>query len=131
MLITLWLLGYIELYFGDESGFTMQPYVPYAWQKKGQTDRIFARNKKKRLNVFGLMSLGGRLTVYHSEGPLDAIFIKDALDNFSKKSHDKPYVIMLDNGPIHHAKVGKDELENRTAGAVGTNADVYFLFTNL
>ena len=30
MLITLWLLGYIELYFGDESGFTMQPYVPYA-----------------------------------------------------------------------------------------------------
>lgn len=131
MLITLWLLGYIELYFGDESGFTMQPYVPYAWQKKGQTDRIFARNKKKRLNVFGLMSLGGRLTVYHSEGPLDAIFIKDALDNFSKKSHDKPYVIMLDNGPIHHAKVVKDELENRTAGAVGTNADVYFLFTNL
>ena len=67
MLITLWLLGYIELYFGDESGFTMQPYVPYAWQKKGQTDRIFARNKKKRLNVFGLMSLGGRLSVYHSE----------------------------------------------------------------
>lgn len=131
MLITLWLLGYIELYFGDESGFTMQPYVPYAWQKKGQTDRIFARNKKKRLNVFGLMSLGGRLTVYHSEGPLDAIFIKDALDNFSKKSHDKPYVIMLDNGPIHHAKLVKDELENRTAGAVGTNADVYFLFTNL
>ena len=109
----------------------MQPYVPDAWQKKGQTDRIFARNKKKRLNVFGLMSLGGRLTVYHSEGPLDAIFIKDALDNFSKKSHDKPYVIMLDNGPIHHAKLVKDELENRTAGAVGTNADVYFLFTNL
>ena len=39
------------------------------------------------------MSLGGRLTVYHSEGSLDAIFIKDALDNFSKKKHDKPYVI--------------------------------------
>lgn len=34
MLITLWLLEHIELYFGDESGFTMQPYVPYAWQKK-------------------------------------------------------------------------------------------------
>lgn len=109
MLITLWLLGYIELYFGDESGFTMQPYVPYAWQKKGQNYR--ARNKKKRLNVFGLMSLGGKLTVYHSEQPLDAIFIKTALDDFAKKVHDKPYVIVLDNGPIHHAKLVKDELE--------------------
>lgn len=111
MLITLWLLEYIELYFGDESGFTMQPYVPYAWQKKGQIYRIFARNKRKRLNVFGLMSLGGKLTVYHSEQPLDAIFIKCALDDFSKKTHDKPYVIVLDNGPIHHAKLVKDELE--------------------
>ncbi len=111
MLITLWLLGYIELYFGDESGFTMQPYVPYAWQKKGQNYRVFARNKKKRLNVFGLMSLGGKLTVYHSEQPLDAIFIKTALDDFAKKVHDKPYVIVLDNGPIHHAKLVKDELE--------------------
>lgn len=109
MLITLWLLGYIELYFGDESGFTMQPYVPYAWQKKGQNYR--ARNKKKRLNVFGLMSLGGKLTVYHSEQPLDAIFIKTALDDFAKKVHDKLYVIVLDNGPIHHAKLVKDELE--------------------
>lgn len=111
MLITLWLLDYIELYFGDESGFTMQPYVPYAWQKKGQTHRIFARNKKKRLNVFGLMSLGGRLTVYHSEQPLDAMFVKDALDDFSKKIHGKPCVIVLDNGPIHHAKLVKDEFE--------------------
>lgn len=111
MLVTLWLLEYIELYFGDESGFTMQPYVPYAWQKKGQTHRIFARNKKKRLNVFGLMSLGGKLTVYHSEQALDAIFIKKALDDFSKKIHHKPYVIVLDNGPIHHAKIVKDEFE--------------------
>lgn len=111
MLITLWLLEYIELYFGDESGFSMQPYVPYAWQKKGQNHRIFARNKKKRLNIFGLMSLGNKLTVYYSEQPLDAIFIKTALDDFAKRPHDKPYVIVLDNGPIHHAKLVKDEFE--------------------
>jgi hypothetical protein len=35
MLITLWLLGYIELYFGDESGFTMQPYRMLG-KKKGK-----------------------------------------------------------------------------------------------
>lgn len=111
MLLTLWLLGYIELYFADESGFTMQPYVPYAWQKKGDTQRIFARNNKKRLNVFGLMTLLGKLTVYHSEQPLDGQFIKNALDDFALKPHEKPYVIVLDNGPIHHAKIVKNEFD--------------------
>lgn len=110
-MLTLWLLGYIELYFADESGFTMQPYVPYAWQKKGLTQRRFARKQKKRLNVFGLMSLSGQLTVYHSEANLDSVFIKNSLDNFAQKPHDKPYVIILDNGPIHHGYLVKNEFE--------------------
>jgi transposase len=105
------LLGYIELYFGDESGFTLQPYVPYAWQKKGQTHRVFSRKGRKRLNVLGLMSLSGQLTVYHSEQSLDGEFVKNSLDNFSKKSHQKPRVIVLDNGPIHHAGVVKDSFD--------------------
>ena len=111
LLLTLWLLGYIELYFGDESGFTMQPYVPYAWQKKGLTQRRFARRQNNRLNVFGLMSLSGQLTVYHSEANLDGAFIKNCLDDFARKIHPKPYVIVLDNGPIHHAKVVKTEFD--------------------
>jgi len=111
MLLTLWLLGYIDLHFADEAGFTLQPYVPYAWQKKKQTHRIFARRGRKRLNVLGLMSLSGQLTVYHSEQSLDGKFIKNSLDNFSKQPHQKPRVLVLDNGPIHHAKVVKDELE--------------------
>jgi transposase len=90
----------------------MYPYVPYEWQKKGMTQRRFARRQKNRLNVFGLMSLSGQLTIYHSEANLDGAFIKNSLDDFSKKSHKKPYVIVLDNGPIHHAKVVKDEFDN-------------------
>lgn len=29
MLLTLWVCGLIELYFADETGITLQPYVPY------------------------------------------------------------------------------------------------------
>ena len=76
----------------------MQPYVPYAWQKKGITQRRFARRLKNRLNVFGLMSLSGQLTVYHSEANLDGAFIKNSLDDFAQKPHTKPYVIVFDNG---------------------------------
>lgn len=112
MLITLWILGYIDLYFADESGFTLQPYLPYAWQKKKQTQRIFARNRNKRLNVLGLMSLSGSLTVYHSEQALNGEFVKNSLDDFSKKAHSKPYVIVMDNGPIHRAKVVTEQFDN-------------------
>ena len=110
-MLTLWLLGCIDIYFGDEAGFTMQPYVPYAWQKKGETQRRFARRNNKRLNVFGLMSLAGHLTVYHQEESLDGIFIRNALVDFARKLHPKHYVIILDNGSIHHAQVVKDEFE--------------------
>lgn len=89
----------------------MQPYVPYAWQKRGLTQRRFARRQKNRLNVFGLMSLCGQLTVYHSEANLDGTFIRNSLDAFAQKPHTKPYVIVLDNGPIHHAKIVKDAFD--------------------
>jgi DDE superfamily endonuclease len=115
-LLTLWLLGYIELYFADESGFTMQPYIPYGWQKKGETTRILTKKTNHRLNVFGIMSLAGHLTVYHSEHSLDGEFIKKSINDFCKYAHKKPRVIVMDNGPIHHAKVVKeqfDEWENQ------------------
>jgi transposase len=89
----------------------MKPYIPYAWQKKGETQRVFTRNKNNRLNVLGIMSLSGHLTVYHSEQTLDGEFIKNSLTDFCKKEHKKPRVIVMDNGPIHHAKIVKDEFE--------------------
>lgn len=111
MLLTLWFLGYIELYFADEFGFNLNLYLPYAWQKKKQTQRILARKRGKRLNVFGLMSLAGLLTVYRRETPIDGEFIKTSLADFDAKPYEKLRVVILDNGPVRHAKVVKDELE--------------------
>jgi hypothetical protein len=63
VLLTLWVCGLIDLYFADETGITMQPYVPYGWQRKGNPLRIMCRTKSKRLNLFGLMSLDNRLSI--------------------------------------------------------------------
>lgn len=57
------------------------------------------------------MSLSGQLSVYYSEANLDSVFIKNSLDDFSQKVHNKPYVIVLDNGPIHHGGVVKDQFD--------------------
>ena len=42
--------GKIDLYYFDESGFTLDPYIPYAWQEPGTPLEIPAR-KCGRINV--------------------------------------------------------------------------------
>ena len=39
----LYLGGRIDLYFGDESAFSMNPKLPYGWSPKGERIRIFPR----------------------------------------------------------------------------------------
>jgi transposase len=106
----LWVCGKIALYFSDEVGFSQQPYLPYGWQKKGATGSIFAPRRGKRLNVFGLMSLDNCLRVYPSEENLTAEFIVDSLNDFLGKAHGLPVVVVMDNGPIHHAQVVKQKI---------------------
>lgn len=98
ILLTLWVCGLIELYFGDETGFTQQPYIPYGWQKRHQPLQLFARTTTKRLNLLGLLRLDNHLTVYHSEKSLTGAFVVDSLAHFVNQSHEKPVVIVLDNG---------------------------------
>src|SRR5437773_9084602 len=43
--------GKIDLYYFDESGFTLDPYIPYAWQEPGTVIEIPAR-KCGRINVW-------------------------------------------------------------------------------
>ncbi|KOR27180.1 transposase, partial [Achromatium sp. WMS3] len=47
--------GIIDLYYFDESGFSLEPGVPYAWQPTGETIEI-PSSKSKRLNVLGFIS---------------------------------------------------------------------------
>lgn len=109
MLLTLWVCGLIELYFADETGITLQPYVPYGWQRPGHQVQILCRTKSKRVNLFGLMRLDNQLTVYHSEQSLTGEFIVKSLNDFIGKGHAKPVVIVLDNGPIHRCQAVYDQ----------------------
>lgn len=107
----MWVCGLIELYFGDESGFTMQPYIPYAWQKKGEQIRIFARKERKRLNVFALMKLDSTVKFFQKQSNLDGDFIAASIDTFAQQKHPKPLVIVLDNSPIHRCQAVSEHLD--------------------
>jgi hypothetical protein len=48
--------GKIDLRYFDESGFSLFPSIPYAWQEKGSTITLMSC-QSKRLNVLELMNL--------------------------------------------------------------------------
>lgn len=101
-LFTLLLLaqgGYIDLCFGDESGFSLVPTVPYGWIKKGKQACILSRHSA-RVNVFGLLSTRNKLTTYQKAQHLNADFIIECLDDFLL-TMPQPTVIVLDNAPLH------------------------------
>ena len=100
----------------------MQPYVPYGWQMKGHRIGLPARTVTKRLNLLGLLRLDNHLTIYHRERALTGEFVVESLTDFVNKNHQKPVVIVLDNGPIHRCQaVYERQVE-------WENKDVYLFF---
>lgn len=118
--------GEIELYFCDESGFSLTPCVPYAWQKKGETICLPA-SKGKNYNVLGLMRRDFSLQAYGFYGAIDssaAIACMDAfcLERKAKAKQEervlKPACVIIDNAPIHNSGAFRDKEEDWKAMGV-------------
>ena len=94
--------GVIDLYYFDESGFCLEPYVPYAWQELNDPIKI-ETSKSKRLNVLGFMNLHNDLKAYGIEGSVDSAVVIACVDDFCKDLKKKT-VIAIDNAPTHTSK---------------------------
>ena len=53
----------IDVFFIDESGFSLQPNIPYAWQPIG-VQRTIRSSKDHVCNFYGLLSRKGKLKVF-------------------------------------------------------------------
>lgn len=93
--------GYLNIYYGDESGISLDPYIPYGWQPKGEYIKI-APKKSQRLNVFGLLSRDNNLQAYTTTGTICTDLVVAFLDEFSETITQKT-VVVLDNAPIHRS----------------------------
>ncbi len=105
----LYLQELLSVYYGDQSGFSLTPCLPYGWQPKGKHIRICPK-KSKRLNVFGLLSKDNYLQVYSTYGTVSSDLIIAFLDDFAQQIKQKT-VVVLDNAPIHHS----DEFQEQIA----------------
>jgi transposase len=91
--------GEIDLYYVDESGFCLIPYVPYAWQEKGETIAVESGGKR-RLNILGFLSLERGLVAYTTEENIDGDVVIAFFDTFVNDLNRRTVVVM-DNSSYH------------------------------
>lgn len=108
-LILLFLSGYIDLRYADETAFTLQPNIPYGWIREGEQRGIPSR-KGGNLNVFGLMNLQGELTTYQTSQSVNSETVIGWLDDFAS-TIEKWTVVVLDNAPWHISQSVEDKIK--------------------
>jgi len=99
----------INLCYFDESGFTLEPCVPYAWQQTGETIEI-PSSKSKRLNVLGFVNRDCEFTSYVFEGGVNSSVVIACIDAFSQQI-DKPTTLIIDNASTHTSHEFNENLE--------------------
>ena len=94
--------GAIDLFFCDESGFSLTPTVPYGWQPIGTTIEL-PSSRSPRLNTFGFLGRDHRFESYTVEGSIDSAMVVACIDDFST-TLTKPTVVVIDNASMHTSK---------------------------
>ena len=91
--------GEIDLRYFDETGFCLEPYIPYAWQEKGEQIQVDSQ-KSNRLNAVGILNRRNDLEVYLFESSINSDVVIACLDKFSEKIEIET-VLVIDNASIH------------------------------
>ncbi|MEL7118808.1 MAG: IS630 family transposase, partial [Bacteroidota bacterium] len=102
-------IGWIDLLFGDETGFSLEPNIPYGWLPIGKQTSICSEHKHVG-NVFGLLSIKGNGHMHWTKKNINSEFIIQKLDQLSDQLG-KPTVVVLDNAPWHTSKAVQAKIE--------------------
>ena len=100
-----------NLVYFDESGFCLQPYVPYAWQDIGQKGTIgIPSSRSLRINVLGFLNPAkNELSAFEFEGSVDSQAIIAVMDEYCNEI-DEPTIAVIDNASIHTSKAVKAKI---------------------
>ena len=89
----------VDLWYFDEAGFTLQPCIPYAWQKIGTTLEL-ASTYGPRQNILGFLNLHHEFHSFAFQGTIDTTTVIHCFDFFCKQLL-RPALVVIDNAPIH------------------------------
>jgi transposase len=99
----------IDLFYFDESGFTLEPSIPYAWQPQGQNIEVPCSNSN-RLNVLGFVNRECSFTSVVFEGTVTSSAVVASIDHFIETLQ-RPTVLVLDNASIHTSFEFQENIE--------------------
>lgn len=94
--------GLIDIYFSDESGFTMTPKIAYGWQPIGEQWGIPAY-KKKVQNVVGFLNPFNHnlvVNILPEKAYMNSKFFIQYVNDFATKIT-KPTILVVDRAPWH------------------------------
>ena len=101
--------GILDLYYLDETGFSLIPCVPYGWQNLGEYSAI-PSSRSRGLNVLGIMNKNNHLEAYISFQSINSDLVISWIDTFFS-TVDKPTVIVVDGSSIHTSDAILDKIE--------------------
>jgi len=101
--------GSIDLFYFDESGFSLSSQIPYAYQPVGETAEIYSSHSK-RLNVLGFLNTENRLQSFSFECSIDSEIVVRCFDEFCKIITKKT-VVIIDNSPMHLSEEFEENIE--------------------
>jgi transposase len=102
--------GCIDLCYFDQSGFTLEPCVPYAWQPINETIEI-PSSKSKRLNVLGFVSRDCNFNSFVFEGTITSAVVVACFNWFADEI-EKPTTLIIDNASIHTSDEFNSNIED-------------------
>lgn len=98
-----------DLWYFDEAGFSLQPSVPYAWQRVGERLELGSAHGSRQ-NVLGFFNLHHQFHSFAFEGSIDSHVVIHCFDLFNQR-REKPALVLIDNAPIHTSDEFEEELE--------------------
>jgi|SRR5712691_261314 transposase len=99
----------VDLWYFDEAGFTLQPCIPYAWQKIGTTLEL-ASAYGPRQNILGFFNLHHEFRCFAFQGTIDTHTVIHCFDLFRAQLR-RPALVVIDNAPIHTSEDFEEQIE--------------------
>ena len=91
--------NFILEWFFDETGFDLEPTVPYAWQPI-ETIEV-PSSKSSRLNILGFLTPSNRFESVSFNCSVDTDIVIAVFDHFAKQETNKKRIVILDNASMH------------------------------
>ncbi len=95
--------GKIDIFYLDETGFCLTPYIPYAWQES-QSKIEVKSSSSKRLNVLGFLNKSNDLESYTFACSINSEVVVACIDKFSEKIKNDT-VLVMDNASVHQNQI--------------------------